>query len=71
MRFPRVEGCRNFRDVGGYRVDGDRTTQWRRLYRGDFVSASAARYLDELGIAEVIDVRTSLERRDRLLGRDR
>src|SRR5581483_7148096 len=29
------EGAINFRDLGGYPVEGDRHTRWRRLFRAD------------------------------------
>ncbi|MBA9007446.1 tyrosine-protein phosphatase [Thermomonospora cellulosilytica] len=29
-----LEGCVNFRDVGGYRADGGHV-RWRRLFRSD------------------------------------
>jgi len=69
VRFPEVDGCRNFRDVGGYRLADGGTTRWGRLYRSDFLSTRAEIHLAALGIAEVIDLRTTFERNDRVLPR--
>jgi protein-tyrosine phosphatase len=59
-----LEGCANFRDVGGYRADGGRV-RWRRLFRSDalheLTTADVAK-VGELGITTVIDLRSGYER---------
>jgi len=62
-----LEGCLNFRDLGGYPTEDGRTVRWRRLFRSDALhlvsGADVRRLRDELGIAEVIDLRSSAELR--------
>ena len=61
-----LEGQKNFRDLGGYKTaDGRQQVRWGRLYR----SGSLARLTDEdyktltpLGIATVVDLRSTAER---------
>ncbi len=59
-----LEGCFNFRDLGGYLGAGGRTVRWRTLFRADGLSrltgADLAR-LGELGLRTVIDLRTADE----------
>jgi protein-tyrosine phosphatase len=59
-----LEGCANFRDVGGYPADGGHIA-WRRVFRSDalheLTSADVAR-LAELGLTTVIDLRSDFER---------
>ena len=59
-----LDGCFNFRDLGGYQtIDGHRT-RWRRLFRADGLSRLSERdlaVLGALGIVTVIDLRTDLE----------
>jgi hypothetical protein len=59
-----MEGCFNFRDLGGYRGAGGRTLRWRRMFRADglhcLTDADRAR-LDELGVRTVLDLRTPSE----------
>jgi protein-tyrosine phosphatase len=59
-----LEGCANFRDVGGYPADGGHVA-WRRLFRSDalheLTPADVAR-LSELGLTTVIDLRSQFER---------
>ena len=55
-----LEGCSNFRDLGGYRLNGGGTTKSGVLYRADCLSkltGSDIEKLGELGIACVIDLR--------------
>lgn len=61
-----LQGQKNFRDLGGYKTaDGRQQVRWGRLYR----SGSLARLTDEdytalarLGIATVVDLRSTTER---------
>lgn len=58
----------NFRDLGGYPVDGGRTTKWGRVFRADGLHRLAGDDLDlvdGIGIRTVIDLRTSNEIADR------
>lgn len=59
-----MEGCFNFRDLGGYRAAGGRTLRWRRLFRADglhrLTDADRDR-LDELDVRTVLDLRTPSE----------
>lgn len=60
----RLEGCANFRDVGGYRADGG-WVRWRRLFRSDALhelTPGDVTTLGELGITTVIDLRSGYER---------
>jgi protein-tyrosine phosphatase len=54
----------NFRDLGGYPAAGGRATRWRRLFRADGLNRLGpddAEQFGELGIATVVDLRTSDE----------
>ncbi len=59
------EGSFNFRDLGGWRTNDGRTTQWGRLYRADAVhlltDADARRAKQELGLRTLLDLRSNLE----------
>ncbi|MGA7417785.1 MAG: tyrosine-protein phosphatase [Acidimicrobiales bacterium] len=59
-RLP-IDGCVNFRDLGGYRVADGRRVRWRRLFRADGLSRLSEddrSLLSDLGLATVIDLRT-------------
>jgi len=60
-----VEGCLNFRDLGGYPTDGGGTVRWRQLFRADGLHALSARGVatlrDEIGLGDIIDLRSSAE----------
>jgi len=62
-----LEGCLNFRDLGGYPTEDGRKVRWRQLYRSDalhhLTAADVARMRDELCIETVIDLRSSSELR--------
>ena len=62
-----LEGCLNFRDLGGYETSTGRRVRWRRVFRSDalhrLTPAASARVADELGIDTVIDLRSSAELR--------
>lgn len=61
-----LEGCFNFRDLGGYPAREGRRLRWGRLYRSDSLHALTPRDLErlagELRIGEVVDLRTAAER---------
>jgi protein-tyrosine phosphatase len=68
-----LEGCFNFRDLGGYETVDDRSVRWRRLFRADgphALTASDATTLAGLGIATIIDLRTVDESEQRGRWRD-
>jgi protein-tyrosine phosphatase len=59
-----LEGCFNFRDLGGYRAAGGRTVRWRRLFRADGLARLTTADLAQLrtiGLRTVIDLRTADE----------
>ena len=64
-RWIPLEGCVNFRDLGGYRNRQGQTVRWRRLYRSDalqdLTEADAAVVREELNIRLVVDLRNSDE----------
>lgn len=65
MRFIELEGCFNFRDLGGFDTVDGRQTRWGRLFRGDSVhlmtEADAVVAHEELGIQTLFDLRGDLE----------
>lgn len=60
-----LEGCFNFRDLGGYPTGDGRTVRWQRVYRSDalhaLTAADVARVRDDLGVAAVVDLRSTAE----------
>ena len=60
-----LEGCANFRDLGGYPTADGRTVKWRRLFRADapntLTEADVQSVTGDLGISAVIDLRNSDE----------
>ena len=60
-----LEGCLNFRDLGGYPTRDGRRVRWRRLFRSDglhlLTAADIRRLHEEIGLAEVVDLRSSSE----------
>lgn len=68
-----LEGCLNFRDLGGYPTVDGRRVRWRCLYRSDalhhLTAADVVRLRDELAVATVIDLRSSAELRSEGRGR--
>jgi protein-tyrosine phosphatase len=59
-----LEGAVNFRDLGGYPTADGRTIRWRTLFRADGLSRLTSpdrATIRQLGIATVIDLRTSAE----------
>jgi hypothetical protein len=63
-RLP-LEGCFNFRDLGGWRTNDGRSVRWNRLYRADSVhlmtDADVKHAHDELGVRTLIDLRNDVE----------
>lgn len=63
-RHVALEGCCNFRDLGGYPTTDGRRTRWRVLFRADGLnqlSPADLATLAQLGVRNVIDLRTALE----------
>lgn len=63
-RTVELQGCCNFRDLGGYPTADGRRTRWRRLFRADGLTQltdADLGVLEELGMRSVIDLRTALE----------
>jgi protein-tyrosine phosphatase len=60
-----VDGCNNFRDLGGYPARGGTRLRWRQLFRADglhhLTDAGVRAFRDELGIDHIIDLRSSAE----------
>src|SRR5216117_3048521 len=67
QRVVDLEGCLNFRDLGGYPTGDGRAVRWRQVYRSDalhhLTPADVARVRDELRIAAVLDLRSTAELR--------
>lgn len=67
QRVIKLEGCLNFRDLGGYATADGRRVRWRRLFRSDglhVLTVDDVRQLrDELRIGDIIDLRSSAELR--------
>jgi protein-tyrosine phosphatase len=66
-RVIELEGCLNFRDLGGYPTADGRAVRWRQLYRSDalhlLTEADVLRLRDELALSSIIDLRSSGELR--------
>lgn len=64
-RWLPIEGCVNFRDLGGYRNSQGQTVRWRRLFRSDALQhltrADADLAIGELNVRLVVDLRNSNE----------
>ncbi len=62
-----LEGCLNFRDLGGYPTEDGRRLRWGLVYRSDalhhLTAADVERLQGELGIRTVIDLRSTAELR--------
>jgi protein-tyrosine phosphatase len=60
-----LEGCHNFRDLGGYPNRAGRRLHWRRLFRSDGLHLLTPKDVEvltgELGIGHVVDLRSSGE----------
>ena len=64
-RWLPMEGCVNFRDLGGYRNSQGQTVRWRRLFRSDALQdmtpGDSSLAIDELNIGLVVDLRNTNE----------
>jgi protein-tyrosine phosphatase len=64
-RMIEMEGCLNFRDLGGYPTADGRVVAWRQLFRSDALhdlsEADVRRLRDELCIEDVVDLRSTAE----------
>jgi len=62
-----LDGCLNFRDVGGYPTTDGRTVRWRQVFRSDalhhLTRQDVAQLRDEIGLGTVIDLRSTAELR--------
>ena len=60
-----LDGCVNFRDLGGYPTGAGRRVRWRTLFRSDALHAlnesDVARFRSELAITDIVDLRSSVE----------
>lgn len=61
-----LEGCLNFRDLGGYPTRDGRRVAWRRLFRSDALHDLTETDLSlllgvDVGLSDVIDLRSSAE----------
>ena len=62
-----VEGCCNFRDLGGYPTESGAVLRWRTLFRSDglheLTPRGVATLRDEIGLGHVVDLRSDAELR--------
>jgi protein-tyrosine phosphatase len=60
-----VDGCLNFRDLGGYPTEDGGRLRWRQLFRADGLHAltplGVATLRDEIRLGDIIDLRSSVE----------
>lgn len=60
-----LDGCVNFRDLGGYSTEDGRRLRWRLLFRSDALHAlsetDVVRLRDELVLSDIVDLRSSFE----------
>ena len=67
QRLIALEGCLNFRDLGGYPTADGRLVRWRRMFRSDalhgLTATDVGRLRDEIGLATVVDLRSTAELR--------
>jgi protein tyrosine/serine phosphatase len=64
-RFLPLEGCFNFRDLGGYPTLDGRTVKWRKLFRSDnqfhLTNEDVDYVANTLGVVTVVDLRSPEE----------
>jgi protein-tyrosine phosphatase len=64
-RLIRLDGCLNFRDLGGYATRDGRSVRWRRVFRSDALhllsNADVDHLRDALQLDGVIDLRSTAE----------
>ena len=60
-----LEGCFNFRDLGGYPTRDGRRLRWRRLFRADglqhLTESDVGHLREELRLSDIVDLRSSFE----------
>lgn len=59
-----LDGCVNFRDLGGYPTSDGRTLRWRTLFRSDALHALSpadVRQLTQIGLSDIVDLRSTYE----------
>jgi len=60
-----VDGCLNFRDLGGYPTADGGTLRWRMLFRADALHALTSRGIailrDEIALGDIVDLRSTAE----------
>jgi protein-tyrosine phosphatase len=60
-----VEGCSNFRDLGGYPTESGRELRWRVVFRSDglheLTPGGVATLREEIGLGHIIDLRSDAE----------
>jgi protein-tyrosine phosphatase len=65
QRAVQLEGCFNFRDLGGYPTADGRMVRWGEVFRSDalhqLTGADIVRLRDELRIGEIVDLRSTAE----------
>ncbi len=65
QRAIELEGCFNFRDLGGYPAADGRTVVWRKLFRSDGLhllsDADVAKLREEVGLGDIVDLRSTHE----------
>jgi protein-tyrosine phosphatase len=65
QRLIALDGCLNFRDLGGYPTEDGRRVRWRQLFRSDALHllspTDIAHLRNELCIGDVIDLRSTSE----------
>ena len=61
-----LDGCVNFRDLGGYPTTEGQTVRWRVLFRSDALHALSPADLtclrDELRLSDIVDLRSTFAR---------
>lgn len=65
MRYIDLEGTFNFRDIGGYKTNENRTVSFGKIYRSDalnFLTPEDVKQVEALGIKSIIDYRNEKER---------
>lgn len=64
-RFIDLQGCVNFRDIGGYRNRQGKTVAWRKVFRSDslhlMTGGDTRNVYQNLGVVTLIDLRNSTE----------
>lgn len=67
LRFWRLDGIINLRDLGGYKTNDGRETAWGKIYRTGHLgraTSESLQILSDYGIATVCDLRSKRERNE-------